>query len=65
MPKFDDKENKRLNKNIKSLVNEMTKDLKNCKILIKEIINENNNDIDLDLNNLQIKKNLKQNILNK
>ena len=65
MPKFDDKENKRLNKNIKSLVNEMTKDLKNCEILIKEIINENYNDIDLDLNNLQIKKNLKQNILTK
>jgi syntaxin 16 len=65
MPKFDDQENKKLNKNIKSLVNEMTKDLKNCEVLIKEIINDTNNNIDLDLNNLQIKKNLKQNILTK
>ena len=64
MPKFDDQENKKLNKAIKSLVNEMTKDLKKCEILIKEIINDTN-DIDFDLNNEQIKKNLKQNILTK
>ena len=65
MPKFDDQENKKLNKNIKTLVNEMTKDLKNCEVLIKEIINDNNNNMDLDLNNIQIKNNLKQNILTK
>jgi len=64
MPKFDDQENKKLNKAIKSLVNEMTKDLKKCEILIKEIINDTN-DIDFDLNNEQIKQNLKQNILTK
>ena len=64
MPKFDDQENKKLNKSIKSLVNEMTKDLKKCEIIIKEIINDTN-DIDFDLNNEQIKKNLKQNILTK
>ena len=64
MPKFDDQENKKLNKSIKNLVNEMTKDLKECEILIKEIINDNN-EIDIDLNNIQIKKNMKQNILTK
>ncbi len=64
MPKFDDQENKKLNKAIKSLVKEMTKDLKKCEILIKEIINDTN-DIDFDLNNEQIKQNLKQNILTK
>jgi len=64
MPKFDDQENKKLNKSIKSLVNEMTKDLKKCEIIIKEIINDTN-DTDFDLNNEQIKKNLKQNILTK
>ena len=64
MPKFDDQENKTLNKSIKNLVNEMTKDLKECEILIKEIINDNN-EIDIDLNNIQIKKNMKQNILTK
>ena len=40
------------------------KDLKECEILIKEIINDNN-EIDIDLNNIQIKKNMKQNILTK
>ena len=61
MPKFDDKENKKLNKIIKVLANEMTNDLKNCEIILKEIINDNiyKNDI----NNEQIKKNIKQNIL--
>ena len=43
----------------------MTKELKNCEILIKEILNDNNNDLDLNINNEQIKKNLKQNILTK
>ena len=61
MPKFDDKENKKLNKIIKVLANEMTKDLKNCEIILKEIINNNNDDI--DISNEQIKNNIKQNIL--
>ena len=63
MPKFDDKENKKLNKIIKLLANEMTKDLKSCEIIIKEIINDKNDEI--DINNEQIKKNIKQNILAK
>jgi syntaxin 16 len=63
MPKFDDQENKKLNKSIKLIVNQMSKDLKNCEVLIKEIINDTNND--LDFNNLQIKQNLKQNVLTK
>ena len=64
MPKFDDQENKKLNKSIKNLVNEMTKDLRECELLIKEIINDNS-EIYLDLNNEQIKKNMRQNILTK
>ena len=63
MPKFDDKENKKLNKIIKVLANEMTKDLKNCEIILKEIINDNI--YENDINNEQIKKNIKQNILAK
>lgn len=63
MPKFDDKENKKLNKTIKILANEMTKDIKDCEIILKEIINDNNEEI--DINNEQIKKNIKQNILTK
>ena len=54
MPKFDDQENKKLNKSIKNLVNEMTKDLRECELLIKEIINDNS-EIYIDLNNEQIK----------
>ena len=63
MPKFDDQENKKLNKNIKSLVNEMTKDLKDCEIIIKEIINDNYDEN--NINNEQIRKNIKQSILTK
>ncbi len=63
MPKFDDQENKKLNKNIKALVNEMTKDLKDCEIIIKEIINDNYDEN--NINNEQIKKNIKQSILTK
>ena len=63
MPKFDDKENKKLNNIIKILVNEMTKDLKNCEIILKEIINDNIDEN--DINNEQIKKNIKQSILTK
>ena len=63
MPKFDDKENKKLNKIIKVLANEMTKDLKNCEIILKEIINDNI--YENDINNEQIKKNIKQNLLAK
>ena len=43
----------------------MTKELKNCEILIKEILNDSNNDLELNINNEQIQKNLKQNILTK
>ena len=63
MPKFDDQENKKLNKSIKSLVNEMTKDLKDCEIIIKEIINDNFDEN--NINNEQIRKNIKQSILTK
>ena len=63
MPKFDDKENKKLNKIIKVLANEMAKDLKDCEIILKEIINDNI--YENDINNEQIKKNIKQNILAK
>ena len=63
MPKFDEQENKQLNKSIKQLVNEIIKDLKECEIIIKEIINDDYNE--KDLNNKKIKQNIKQNILTK
>ena len=63
MPKFDEQENKKLNKNIKELVSEIVKDLKNCEIIIKEIINEHN--YERDLNEKKIKENIKLNILTK
>ena len=65
MPKFDDQENKKLNRSIKNLGVEMSKDLKDCEIIIKEIINDTNNDSSLDINNEQIKQNMKQNVLTK
>ena len=65
MPKFDDQENKKLNRSIKNLGVEMSKDLKDCEIIIKEIINDTNNDTSLDINNEQIKQNMKQNVLTK
>ena len=65
MPKFDDQENKKLNRSIKNLGVEMSKDLKDCEIIIKEIINDTNKDSSLDINNEQIKQNMKQNVLTK
>ena len=65
MPKFDDQENKKINRSIKNLGVEMSKDLKDCEIIIKEIINDTNNDSSLDINNEQIKQNMKQNVLTK
>ncbi len=69
IPKFDDKENKKLNKIIKEIGTEMTLDLKECQKILKEIINDKK-DEENDLNNLngssfQIKQNMKQNILTK
>ena len=69
IPKFDDKENKKLNKIIKEIGTEMTLDLKECQKILKEIINDKK-DEENALNNLngssfQIKQNMKQNILTK
>ena len=69
IPKFDDKENKKLNKIIKEIGTEMTLDLKECQKILKDIINDKK-DEENDLNNLngssfQIKQNMKQNILTK
>ena len=61
MPNFDEKENKKLNKNIKELVNEIIKDIKDCEIMIKEIINDNYNE--KDLKDKKIKENIRLNIL--
>ena len=61
MPNFDEKENKKLNKNIKELVNEIIKDIKDCEIIIKEIINDNYNE--KDLKDKKIKENIRLNIL--
>ena len=69
IPKFDDKENKKLNKIIKEISTEMTKELKESQDILKEIINDKNeedDEINLDeINNKQIKQNMKQNIINK
>ena len=59
MPKFDDEENKKLNKGITNLVKEMTNDLQECENIIKEI------NIDTEINNNQIKQNIKQSIYTK
>ena len=40
IPKFDDEENKKLNKSIKELSSEMTLELKDCQKILKEIIND-------------------------
>lgn len=61
MPNFDEKESKKLNKNIKELVNEIIKDIKDCEIIIKEIINDNYNE--KDLKDKKIKENIRLNIL--
>ena len=71
IPKFDDQENKKLNKSIKDLSTDMTQDLKECQQILKEIINEKiDEDDDNNINNLntsssQVKKNMKQNIITK
>ena len=68
IPKFDDQENKKLNKIIKEISTEMTKELKESQDILKEIINDKNeeDEINLDeINNKQIKQNMKQNVVNK
>ena len=68
IPKFDDEENKKLNKSIKELSSEMTLELKDCQIILKEIINDKTDEDDINLyniNNKQIKQNMKQNIITK
>jgi hypothetical protein len=66
IPKFDDQENKKLNKSIKEISTEMTQELKQCQNILKEIINdkEDLNDInnfrELNATNVQIKQNMKQ-----
>jgi len=68
IPKFDDEENKKLNKSIKELSAEMTLELKDCQKILKEIIADKTDEDDTLLNNLnskQIKQNMKQNIITK
>ena len=71
IPKFDDQENKKLNKSIKEISTEMTQELKQCQNILKEIIddkddlNDINNFSDLNVTNAQIKQNMKQNLITK
>ena len=71
IPKFDDQENKKLNKNIKEILTEMTQELKQCQNILKEIIddkddlNDVNNFSELNVTNAQIKQNMKQNLITK
>ena len=71
IPKFDDQENKKLNKSIKEISAEMTQELKQCQNILKEIINDKedlndiNNFSELNATNVQIKQNMKQNIITK
>ena len=72
IPKFDDQENKKLNKSIKELGNDMTQELRECQKILKEIINDRTDEDDInDINilnsgsNKQIKQNMKQNIVTK
>ena len=72
IPKFDDQENKKLNKSIKELSTEMTQELVECQKLLKEIIKDKTDEDDIndisELNsgsNKQIKQNMKQNIITK
>ena len=66
IPKFDDQENKKLNKSIKELSSDMTHDLKEVQEILKEIINDRSDD---DYDNIStsnlVKKNMKQNIITK
>ena len=68
IPKLDDEENKKLNKSIKELSSEMTLELKDCQKILKEIINDKTDEDDININNInnkQIKQNMKQNIITK
>ena len=71
IPKFDDQENKKLNKSIKEISTEMTQELKQCQNILKEIINDKedlndiNNFSELNVTNAQIKQNMKQNLITK
>ena len=71
IPKFDDQENKKLNKSIKEISTEMTQELKQCQNILKEIINDKedlndiNNFSELNATNVQIKQNMKQNLITK
>jgi hypothetical protein len=71
IPKFDDQENKKLNKSIKEISTEMTQELKQCQNILKEIIddkedlNDVNNFSELNVTNAQIKQNMKQNLITK
>ena len=71
IPKFDDQENKKLNKSIKEISTEMTQELKQCQNILKQIINDKedlndiNNFSELNATNVQIKQNMKQNIITK
>ena len=68
IPKFDDQENKKLNKSIKEISTEMTQELKQCQNILKEVINDKediNNLSQLNANHAQIKQNMKQNIITK
>ena len=71
IPKFDDKENKKLKKSIKEISTEMTQELKQCQNILKEVINDKedinviNNLSQLNANHAQIKQNMKQNIITK
>ena len=61
VPKFDDDENKKLDKDISSLIMEMTNRLKNCEDNIKQMISEST---ESELEE-QIKINMKQSIFSK
>ena len=66
IPKFDDQENKKLNKSIKELSAEMYKQLKDCQKILKEIISDKTDKEDnINISNKQIKQNMKQNIITK
>jgi syntaxin 16 len=66
IPKFDDQENKKLNKSIKELSAEMYQQLKDCQKILKEIITDKTDEEDnINISNKQIKQNMKQNIITK
>ena len=66
IPKFDDQENKKLNKSIKELSAEMYQQLKDCQKILKEIISDKTDEEDnINICNKQIKQNMKQNIITK